>query len=61
MPSAPRSPKSVVKVRRLPKVGDTVMVPAKVTRLSADGQITVELRNGHKATARPEYLFADER
>jgi ribosomal protein L18E len=63
MSSSPRTPRATVKVRRLPKVGDVVMVPAKVTRLAGAGddlQITIELRNGHRATSRPEVLLRDE-
>lgn len=57
------SPKDVIKVRRQFKVGDEVMVPARVTRVGKLGTVeavTVELRIGQKVTANPDYLFADD-
>ena len=57
------TPKEVIKVRRQLKVGDEVMVPARVTRvgkLGASEAVTVELRIGQKVTAKPEYLFGDD-
>ena len=56
------TPKEVIKVRRQLKIGDEVMVPARVTRvgkLGAVEAVTVELRIGQKVTAKPEYLFGD--
>ncbi len=57
------TPKEVIKIgSRQLKVGDEVMVPARVTRvgkLGATEAVTVELRIGQKVTAKPEYLFGD--
>jgi hypothetical protein len=64
MPSSPRTPKSTVKVRRLPKVGDTIMIPATVTRVAgeaADATLTVRIKaSGHLTTAKAEYLLGGE-
>jgi hypothetical protein len=62
MPSrSPRTPNSTIKVRRLPKVGETLLVPVSVTGIWEEGQkVTVQLRNGQRATDRPEYLLADD-
>ncbi|MGN6103017.1 MAG: hypothetical protein ACTHOR_17905 [Devosia sp.] len=62
MPSkSPRTPKNTVKVRRLPKVGETLLIPVTVTGIWEDGQkVTVQLRKGQRATDRPEYLLDDE-
>jgi hypothetical protein len=64
MPSSPRSPKSTVKVRRLPKVGDTILVPAVVTRVAGEDKsatLTVRIKaSGHLTTARAEYLLNDD-
>ncbi len=66
--STPRkSPKDTIKIRRPKqfKVGDEVLIPAKVTRIgrntadTADA-VTVELRVGQKVTANPEFLFGSE-
>jgi hypothetical protein len=66
MSSARKSPKETIKVRpgRQLKVGDEVLVPARVTRIgrntsdTADA-VTIELRVGQKVTANPEFLFGD--
>ena len=64
MPSASRTPRSTVKVRRLPKVGDTIMIPVKVTRVAGendDAQVTVRLPgNGQLSTTKAQWLFDEE-
>jgi hypothetical protein len=63
MPSNPRTPKSTVKVRRLPKVGDVIMIPAIVTRVGhgIEEPMTVGIKaSGHLTTARAEYLLKDD-
>lgn len=61
MPSSPRTPKSTVKVRRLPKVGDTIMIPAVVTRIAGEDEsaaMTVRIKaTGHLTTARAQSLL----
>lgn len=64
MPSNPRTPKSTVKVRRLPKVGDTIMVPATVTRVQGEDErasVTIRIKaTGHLETAAAKYLLGEE-
>lgn len=63
MSSNPRTPKSTLKVRRLPKVGDTMVIPATVTRIAGDdasAAMTVRIKaSGHLTTARAEHLLND--
>jgi len=60
----PRTPKSTIRTRRLPKVGDEIMVRVKVTRVDADADspsLTVMLPwNGQKSTGPAKYLLGDE-
>jgi hypothetical protein len=64
MPSKPRTPKSTVKIRRLPKVGDTIMIPVKVTRVAGedeDAQVTVRIPgNAQLSTTKAKWLLEDE-
>ena len=64
MPNKPRSPKSTVKVRRLPSVGDTIMIPVKVTRVAGDdedAQVTVRLPgNAQLSTTKAKWLLDNE-
>lgn len=66
--STPRKiPQTTIKVRpsRPFKVGDEVMIPARVTRIGRNTQgtadaVTVELRIGQKVTANPDHLFGKD-
>jgi hypothetical protein len=45
-----RTPRDTVKVRRLPQVGDEIMIKVRVTRVT----------DGHLTTATAEQLLGDE-
>jgi hypothetical protein len=65
MPSSKRTPKNTVKVRRLPQVGEEIMIKAIVTRTGRnrfDTADTITVRIGdHPApvTATAKYLLGD--
>jgi hypothetical protein len=56
MPSKPRTPRNTLSLRRLPKVGDEIMMKVKVTAVWDQGpgrepHLTVMIpANGHKTT-----------
>lgn len=62
----PRTPKDTVKIRRVPKVGDTILVPVKVTRIGRNRHdtgdaITVQVPGfEYPVTAEAEYLLPDD-
>jgi len=63
----PRTPKDTVKVRRLPKVGDTIMVPVRVTRIGRNRHdtgeaITVQIPGFETpVTADAKYLLGEDK
>jgi hypothetical protein len=72
MPSRPKSPKDIVKVRRLtspaktlPAAGETILVPLEVMRsgpISEGGHDTFTVRvpgSGQLVTVRAEYLLGE--
>lgn len=66
MPSSKRTPKDIVKVRRLPKVGEEITIKAVVTRTGRntyDTADTITLRiPGYDVpvTVNPEYLKRED-
>jgi hypothetical protein len=67
MPSARKSPKDVVKIRRLPKKGEILEVPLVVTRVGRNSHdtadtITVRIPGfSTPVTVNAEYLLGEEK
>jgi hypothetical protein len=55
-----RTPRDTVKVRRLPQVGDEIMIKVRVTRVTGDKLTVMIPANRHLTTATAEQLLGDE-
>jgi hypothetical protein len=55
-----KTPRDTVKVRRLPQVGDEIMIKVRVTRVTDDKLTVMIPANGHLTTATAEQLGDEE-